>query len=104
GYFARRMIKILSRRGVEVRRISAERPGGTVEPGAIGPLLDGVRAVFATHVDTSTGVRIDAGAIGAEVRRSDALYVLDGVCSVGGERCAQTCWGGASLLTAPQTG
>lgn len=101
GYFSDRMAQILVRRGVEVVRLSAP-PGGTVSPSAVAGALDGVRAVFATHVDTSTGVRIDAEGIAAEVRRSNALLVLDGVCSVGGEGCAQAAWGADVVLTASQ--
>lgn len=101
GVFSDRMARILGRRGVEVERLTAA-PGATIAPAEVAAALQGIDAVFATHVDTSTGVRIDVAGIAAEVRRSGALFVVDGVCSVGGEPVAQADWGADVVLTASQ--
>ena len=55
-----------------------------------------------THVDTSTGVRMDAKSVAAIARRYDTLTVLDGVCSVAGEELRQEEWGIDVALTASQ--
>jgi alanine-glyoxylate transaminase/serine-glyoxylate transaminase/serine-pyruvate transaminase len=96
GYFSDRMAKILERRGARVRRVRAE-PGDT-------PVvtLEGERAVFATHVDTSTGVRLDVRALAERVRPTGALLVVDGVCALAGEACDQEAWGVDVVLTASQ--
>ena len=54
-----------------------------------------------THVDTSTGVRVDAKALGVLGRKYGVLTVLDGVCSVAGEELRQQEWGIDVALTAP---
>ena len=55
-----------------------------------------------THVDTSTGVRMDAKSLAAIAGRYDTLTVLDGVCSVAGEELRQEEWGIDVALTASQ--
>jgi alanine-glyoxylate transaminase/serine-glyoxylate transaminase/serine-pyruvate transaminase len=56
----------------------------------------------ATHVDTSTGVRVDAERFGALGREHGVFTVLDGVCSVAGEDLRQEAWGIDVVLTASQ--
>ena len=60
GYFSKRMAEILRRAGSEVVEVGA--PVGEVPPlDAVRAALDGAapcKALFATHVDTSTGVRV----------------------------------------------
>ncbi len=61
GYFSERMAEILRRYGAEVTEVTA--------PAGEAPALEQIRealqqkgpfkALFATHVDTSTGVRVD---------------------------------------------
>jgi alanine-glyoxylate transaminase / serine-glyoxylate transaminase / serine-pyruvate transaminase len=58
--------------------------------------------VFATHVDTSTGVRVDAEGIARVANANGALVVLDGVCAIGGERLEMEKWGVDVALTASQ--
>lgn len=60
------------------------------------------KLMAATHVDTSTAVRVDARAIGDLGRRHGVLTVLDGVCSVAGEELDQQGWGIDVVLTASQ--
>jgi alanine-glyoxylate transaminase/serine-glyoxylate transaminase/serine-pyruvate transaminase len=61
-----------------------------------------VQAVFATHVDTSTGVRLDVRALAALTRARGVLSVLDSVCAVGGEVCEQAAWDIDVVLAASQ--
>lgn len=49
--------------------------------------------VTAIHTETSTGMRNPIGAIGEAVADTDALFVVDGVSSIGGERIHPGEWG-----------
>jgi alanine-glyoxylate transaminase/serine-glyoxylate transaminase/serine-pyruvate transaminase len=103
GYFSDRMARMLERRGVDARRVSAE-PGETVPVEVVAASLARrpVDAVFVTHVDTSTGVRADAPGIAAVAREHGALVVVDGVCATAGEALDQAADGVDVYLTASQ--
>lgn len=62
------------------------------------------RMVTVTHVDTSTGVLVDVKAVASTVRRlqPDALLVVDGVCSVGGEELRMADWDVDVAMTGSQ--
>ena len=103
GVFGERYADLLGRYGAEV----------TVLRSAIGEAVDFERVedalrdgdfklMTATHVDTSTAVRIDAAAFGALGQEYNVLTVLDGVCSVAGEEIRQDDWGIDVVLTASQ--
>lgn len=103
GYFSARMAEVLTRWGATVHSV-----GGKLGD---APSIDEIRAalgkfkpklVSLTHVDTSTGVRTDVEAIARVAREHDALVVVDGVCSVGGEVLRQEAWGVDLALTASQ--
>jgi alanine-glyoxylate transaminase/serine-glyoxylate transaminase/serine-pyruvate transaminase len=103
GYFSERIAEMIRRRGVEVTLVGAA-------PGA-APILEeveqalartGARALFATHVDTSTGVRVDVKALAELARKHDALSVFDGVCATAAERFEMEAWGADVYLTASQ--
>lgn len=49
--------------------------------------------VTAVHTETSTGLRNPLGAIGEAVAATDALFVVDGVSSIGGEYFHPAEWG-----------
>jgi alanine-glyoxylate transaminase/serine-glyoxylate transaminase/serine-pyruvate transaminase len=55
-----------------------------------------------THVDTSSGVRVDVAELSRVAREADALVVVDGVCSIGGEEFHGDAWGVDVALTASQ--
>ena len=103
GYFSDRMAKMLERHGAEVVQVRAA-PGDA-------PALDEVerslksrrfKLMTVTHVDTSTAVLTPVKALAALARANDALCVVDGVCSVGGEALEQDAWGVDVALTASQ--
>lgn len=103
GYFSERIAEMARRRGVEVTVVDAE-PGDAPALDSIESALAKTRArvLLATHVDTSTGVRVDAKALGSLAKRHDALFVLDGVCATGAERLEMEAWGVDVYLTASQ--
>lgn len=59
-------------------------------------------AVFATHNESSTGVLNDLEGIGAAVRESGALLVVDAVSSLGGVELKTDAWGIDVVCTASQ--
>lgn len=103
GYFGDRMGDILQRYGAEVTHLRAE-PGDHPDLGVVEEVLrkDSYRAMFITHVDTSTGVLADVKDLAALARQADALMVVDGVCSVAGEELRMDEWGIDLAFTASQ--
>ncbi|MEM1033515.1 MAG: alanine--glyoxylate aminotransferase family protein [Myxococcota bacterium] len=104
GYFGERMATMLRRRGADVEVVSAPALGGVADLDAVASALrgGGFRALFATHVDTSTGARVDAEALSALAREHGCLSVFDGVCSTAAERFEMHDWGADVYLTGSQ--
>ncbi len=103
GYFSDRIADMIQRRGAEVVHVKAE-VGHVPSLEAIEAALTQAptRALFATHVDTSTGVRVDAGALARLATVHGALSVFDGVCATAAERFEMEAWGADVYLTASQ--
>jgi alanine-glyoxylate transaminase/serine-glyoxylate transaminase/serine-pyruvate transaminase len=118
GYFSDRLAEMLRRQGAATVEVGGE-PGGapTAEEvrdamssgaaagigavggaGASGPW----RALFATHVDTSTGVRVDPAPLARLARQHGMLSVFDGVCAAVGEPFDMAGWDVDVYLTASQ--
>ena len=107
GFFSRRMAEMLRRAGAEVTVVPA--PAGDAPPiGRVAEALAAarregrVKALFVTHVDTSTGVLIDPAPLTALAREHGVLSVIDGVCSAAGEEFRMAEWGADVFLTASQ--
>jgi alanine-glyoxylate transaminase/serine-glyoxylate transaminase/serine-pyruvate transaminase len=104
GYFSERMAEILRRYGAQVALVAA--------PLGAAPSADEVReallrqgpfkALFATHVDTSTGVRVDPEPLCRVARETGVLSIFDGVCATAGERFCLEDWGADVYFTASQ--
>ena len=103
GYFGDRMTEMLRRRGARVAEVSAE-VGDTAPFEAVEDALasDETSVLYATHVDTSTGVRVDVERLARLARSHGALSVFDGVCATGGERFEMQSWAADVYLTASQ--
>lgn len=103
GYFSDRIAEMARRRGVEVVEVGAAL-GDAPALDAVGAALDDVKpkALLATHVDTSTGVRVDARGLAELARERGALSVFDGVCATAAERFEMAAWGADVYLTASQ--
>jgi alanine-glyoxylate transaminase/serine-glyoxylate transaminase/serine-pyruvate transaminase len=104
GYFSDRMAEMVRRRGGTVKGINCEHPGQapSLEKVAVALAKGGVKALFVTHVDTSTGVRADARGICALAREYGVLTIFDGVCATAAERFEMMAWGADVYLTASQ--
>jgi len=103
GVFGDRFEDLLGRYGAEVTTIRAPL-GETIDFDRVDEALTegDFKLMTATHVDTSTAVRIDAERFGALGKAHSVFTVLDGVCSVAGERIHQQDWGIDVVLTASQ--
>jgi alanine-glyoxylate transaminase/serine-glyoxylate transaminase/serine-pyruvate transaminase len=103
GVFGDRFEDLLSRYGAKVDVIRAPL-GGTIDFAAVEEALHDkpYKLMTATHVDTSTAVRIDAERFGALGAKHGVLTVLDGVCSIAGEEIRQGDWEIDVVLTASQ--
>lgn len=104
GYFSDRVGIMLERRGATVTHVRAARPGAVPGIPMVGEVLRQHRPVvmFATHVDTSTGARVDAHALADLARDLGILSVFDGVCATGGEDFDMGTCGADVYLTASQ--
>ncbi|MFY9821246.1 MAG: aminotransferase class V-fold PLP-dependent enzyme, partial [Thermoanaerobaculia bacterium] len=104
GFFSERMTAIASRAGALVTEVAApvgEAPG-TDEVREVLQQDGPFKALFATHVDTSTGVRVDPEPLCHLAREAGTLAVFDGVCAAAGERFAMASWGADLYFTASQ--
>lgn len=103
GYFSERMTEILRRSGVEVTEVGAP-VGGAPTPDEVREAISQspVKALFATHVDTSTGVRVDPEPLCRIAREAGILSVFDGVCATAGERFEMAEWEADIYFTASQ--
>ena len=108
GYFSDRMAEMLRRAGAEIVELTAvpgEVPNASRAEVAISDLKRAgkqVKALFATHVDTSTGALCDPKPLAALARAHGVLSVFDGVCATAGERFEMEAWGADVYLTASQ--
>lgn len=104
GFFSERMVEILRRHGADVVQMAApvgEAPSAE-EVREILSKSAPFKALFATHVDTSTGVRVDPEPLCRLAREAGILSVFDGVCATAAERFEMAAWGADLYFTASQ--
>lgn len=88
GYFGNRLIEIATALGLAFEVVPVP-VGSAADPEAIAAAVRAHRAtgVAVCHVDTSTGIRHPIVEIAAAAREAGAITLVDGIASVGGERC-----------------
>jgi alanine-glyoxylate transaminase / serine-glyoxylate transaminase / serine-pyruvate transaminase len=104
GYFSERMVEILRRYGADVVQVTAsvgDAPSAEEVREILGRSTP-FKALFATHVDTSTGVCVPLEPLCRLAREAGILSVFDGVCSAAGERFEMAVWGADLYFTASQ--
>jgi len=95
GFFAERMTEVAARCGAKVIRIDRDW-GQIIEPEAmIKALKDHPEAKICgvVHAETSTGVRDPLEEIGAYCKKTDTLFLVDAVTSLGGCEVKVDDWG-----------
>jgi aspartate aminotransferase-like enzyme len=92
GKFGERLFKIAQRYG---KAIPVESPWGTpLDLRTLErSLQDGAGMVTLVHNETSAGIRNPAEAVGKLAREYDALFVMDGITSIGGDVVKADQWG-----------
>lgn len=108
GYFSDRMTEMLRRAGaavIELGAVPGDVPNVSRAEGAFDDLARGhraVKALVATHVDTSTGARVDPRPLAALAAARGALSIFDGVCATAAEPFEMEAWGADVYYTASQ--
>jgi len=106
GFFAERFGDIAEQYGAEVTRLNFEW-GKAVAPDAIDKALraDGnIKAVLATHNETSTGMTNNLNEISAVVKKFDKLLLVDAISSLGCINLPADDWHCDVVVTASQKG
>ena len=106
GAFGERFADIAEKYGAEVIRLNFEwgKPIG-LDAGQQALKANGdIKAVLATHNETSTGVTNDIGEIGAMVKKFDKLLLVDAISSLGCINLPTDDWNCDVVVTASQKG
>lgn len=106
GQFGARWADLCRAYGVDVNLLDFPW-GAAIDPDAVADALrkdPSIRAVFATQSETATGVLHDIEALAAVVRQTGALFIVDGVSSVGAHPLPTAKWGVDMAVTASQKG
>ena len=106
GVFGERFGQIAEAYGAEVVKPYTEY-GTAADPDRVGSMLaddPSIKAVLATHNETSTGVTNDIGAIAKVVRGHDRLMLVDAISSVGCVPVATDAWDLDVVVTGSQKG
>jgi aspartate aminotransferase-like enzyme len=92
GKFGDRLYKIGQRYG-NARNLASEWGTPLDLAGLEAALDEGAEAVTMVHNETSAGIRNPAQEVGKLARRYDALFIMDGITSIGGDRVESDAWG-----------
>ena len=86
GFFGTRLSEVARAHRLEVVDVEVE-VGDPTDPQRIADALEssGADGVFTVHVETATGVRHPIEEIAEVARAAGAIYLVDGIASVGGE-------------------
>lgn len=106
GKFGERWGKICTKFGAKV--ILVEKPAGqSFSADDIAPVVKanpGVKAVYVTHSETSTGALSDIESIARVTRDTDAVLVVDAITTIGIQRFDMDKWGVDIAVTGSQKG
>ncbi len=103
GFFGNRLMEVASAHRLEVVEFPVET-GAPIDAQAIGAAAASAQGVLTVHVETATGVRHPIEDIAEAVHEAGAVYVVDGIASVGGELCDVDAMGIDCVVTGSQKG
>jgi alanine-glyoxylate transaminase / serine-glyoxylate transaminase / serine-pyruvate transaminase len=94
GYWGDRWAIICERLGLKVSHLISP-PGSPPDLDQVETVLskEACRALFMTHVDSSSGLLADIKLLSEIARRYSAMTLVDGICAAGVEVIEQTAWG-----------
>ncbi len=103
GFFGMRLMEMAGQHQLEVTEVPVE-VGAPIDPDAIRSAAKGADGVLSVHVDTATGVRHPIEDIARAAHEVGAIYMVDGIASVGGELVNVDRMGIDALVTGTQKG
>ncbi len=105
GFWGDRWAVICQRLGLDVTHLTCA-PGAHPDPERVEATLreKSCRALFITHVDSSSGVLADVKLLSELARRHDALTFVDGMAAAGVEVIEQEAWGVDAYVTGTPKG
>jgi aspartate aminotransferase-like enzyme len=103
GQFGERFVSIAKAFGAEVHALDVEW-GGALDADRVAARLKqrAYRAVVMVHNESSTGVAYDVAAVGAVVRDTPALLIVDSVSGLAGVEMKMDAWGADIVVSASQ--
>jgi aspartate aminotransferase-like enzyme len=108
GFFGERIIRIAAKIGLQTCSLIQpwDKPldSQKIKDLFVSQAFEKTKAVFAVHLETSTGIGNDIGQIGAMVQKEGLLFLVDAVASVGVERIEMDEWGIDGLITVSYKG
>lgn len=100
GMWGDRWAESCRRMGLDVHRIPVNARG-PIDYGALAETVakQGIKTIFCTQVDSSSGLILDLYEIGKISKQNGAMLLVDGICGAGAEKMDQDGWGVDVLLT-----
>lgn len=103
GFFGTRLVEIARQHRLEVVEVPVE-VGAPADPDRIAEAAAGADGILTVHVDTATGVRHPIEDIARVAHDVGAIYMVDGIASVGGELVDVDGMGIDAIVTGTQKG
>jgi len=103
GFFGVRLMELARQHRLDVVEVDVE-VGAPIDPQRMAQAAKGCDGVLTVHVETATGVRHPIEEIAAAAHDAGALYMVDGIASVGGELVDVDRYGIDVLVTGTQKG
>jgi alanine-glyoxylate transaminase/serine-glyoxylate transaminase/serine-pyruvate transaminase len=100
GMWGDRWAESCRRMGLDVYRIPVNARG-PIDYGALAETVakQGIKTIFCTQVDSSSGLILDLYEIGRISKKNGAMLLVDGICGAGCEKMDQDGWGVDVLLS-----
>jgi alanine-glyoxylate transaminase/serine-glyoxylate transaminase/serine-pyruvate transaminase len=103
GFFGIRLIEVARAHRLKVDKVDVEI-GSPVDPAAVAARVEGAAGVLMVHVETATGIRHPIEEVAKIANDAGALFMVDGIASVGGELVNVDRDGIDALVTGTQKG
>ncbi|MDQ3964177.1 MAG: aminotransferase class V-fold PLP-dependent enzyme [Actinomycetota bacterium] len=103
GFFGIRLMEVARAHRLKVDEVAVE-VGAPVDPEAIAARVEGAAGVLMVHVETATGIRHPIEEVAKVANAAGALFMVDGIASVGGELVNVDRDGIDALVTGTQKG
>ncbi|MPZ70750.1 MAG: aminotransferase class V-fold PLP-dependent enzyme [Actinobacteria bacterium] len=103
GFFGTRLTQIAHAHGLDVIDLEVE-VGAPIDATRVFEAAQKADGVLTVHVETATGVRHSIEEIARAASDAGAVYVVDGIASVGGEYLKVDQWGIDAVVTGTQKG